>query len=315
MGKILAVCISEKTGERKKNIGQGNLVVEHGLEGDAHAGAWHRQVSLLAMESIRKMQEKGLQVDVGDFAENITTEGIDLVSLPVGTRLRLGPAAVVEVTQIGKKCHSRCAIYEQAGDCIMPREGIFVRVLQGGQVKVGDSIEILEQPGRENPWVMRVAILTASDKGSRGEREDLSAQVIKEMITAAGGRVVAYDVVPDEKEILKLKMMEYADNARVDLILTTGGTGLSPRDVTPEATRAVIHREVPGIAEAMRAEGLKKTPHAMLSRAVAGHRGNTLIINLPGSPRAVRENLEVVLPAIPHALEILQGRGGECARK
>jgi len=161
---------------------------------------------------------------------------------------------------------------------------------------------------------MRVAVLTASDKGARGEREDRSAEVIKEMVAEIGGEVVAYDVVPDEKELLVEKLLEYADEKKVDLVLTTGGTGLSPRDVTPEATLEVVEKVIPGIPEAMRAKGLEYTPHAMLSRAVAGSRGKTLIINLPGSPRAVRENLEVVLPAIPHALEILQGRGGECAR-
>jgi molybdopterin adenylyltransferase len=161
---------------------------------------------------------------------------------------------------------------------------------------------------------MKVAILTASDKGSRGERADRSAEVIKQMVQSAGGDVVAYDVLPDEKDLLAAKMVEYTDQRQVDLILTTGGTGLSRRDVTPEATMSVIDRIVPGMAEAMRATGLNKTPHAMLSRAVAGTRGETLIINLPGSPRAVAENLDVVLPAIPHALEILQGRGGECAR-
>lgn len=144
MGKILAVCTSENTGERKKNIGKGMLIVGHGLEGDAHAGDWHRQVSLLAMESIKKMRGKGLDVGPGDFAENLTTEGIDLVSLPVGTKLKIGEKALGEVTQIGKKCHSRCAIYYQAGDCIMPREGIFVRVLKGGPVQVGDNIEVVE---------------------------------------------------------------------------------------------------------------------------------------------------------------------------
>jgi len=161
---------------------------------------------------------------------------------------------------------------------------------------------------------IKVAILTASDKGARGEREDRSAQVITEMVAAIGGEVVAYDVVPDEQETLAAKMKEYADQKCVDLILTTGGTGLAPRDLTPEATLDVVDRVIPGISEAMRMKGLEKTPHAMLSRSVAGSRGQTLIINLPGSPRAVRENLDVVLPAIPHALEILQGRGGECAR-
>jgi len=311
MGRILAVCTSARTGEQKTDAGKGLMIKNHGLEGDAHARDWHRQISLLAIESIKKMQEKGLEVGPGDFAENITTEGIDLVHLPVGTRLRLGADVLGEVTQIGKHCHHKCAIYHKAGDCVMPREGIFMRVLQGGMVTAGDQIEVVGAPSGR----MRVAILTASDKGSRGEREDTSAEVIRELITAASGEVAAYDIVPDEQEALIEKMIDYADRRRVDLILTTGGTGLSPRDVTPEATMKVIERQIPGMAEAMRAAGLQKTSHAMLSRAIAGSRGNTLIINLPGSPRAVRENLEVVLPVLAHALEILQGRGGECARQ
>ncbi len=161
---------------------------------------------------------------------------------------------------------------------------------------------------------MKVAILTASDQGARGAREDRSAAVIKEMVASMEGEVVAYDVVPDEKDKLVAKLIAYSDHQQVDLVLTTGGTGLAPRDVTPEATLEVVDRLIPGIPEAMRAVGLKHTPRAMLSRAVAGSRGKTLIINLPGGPRAVRENLEVILPALPHALEILQGRGGECAR-
>ena len=161
---------------------------------------------------------------------------------------------------------------------------------------------------------MKVAILTASDKGSRGEREDRSAKVIKEMLAPLGAEIIAHDIVPDEKEQLIAKLLEYTDQKKAALILTTGGTGLAPRDVTPEATMAVIEREIRGIAEAMRAEGLKHTPHAMLSRAVAGSRGKTLIINLPGSPRAVRENLGVVIPALHHALETIQGKGSECAK-
>lgn len=144
MGKIVAVCTSEKKGMRKKNVGSGILKANHGLVGDAHAGEWHRQVSLLALESIKKMQEKGLDVAPGDFAENLTTEGIDLVSLPIGTKLKIGFEAIGEVTQIGKECHKRCAIYHQAGDCVMPREGIFVAILKGGKVSVGDTIEVVE---------------------------------------------------------------------------------------------------------------------------------------------------------------------------
>ncbi|WP_054694973.1 MOSC domain-containing protein [Geotalea toluenoxydans] len=140
--KVLAVCISEKKGERKTPVASVELKENHGIIGDAHAGDWHRQVSLLAMESIRKMQALGLSVDTGDFAENITTEGIELVSLPIGTRLSIGPTEM-EVTQIGKECHTRCAIYYQAGDCVMPKEGIFAKVLKGGTVKPGDVVAVI----------------------------------------------------------------------------------------------------------------------------------------------------------------------------
>ena len=139
---VVAVCTSERKGTRKRNTGEASLRAEWGIEGDAHAGPWHRQVSLLASESIQKMRDLGLNVGPGSFAENITTKGINLVELPLGTRLLLGEAEV-EVTQIGKICHERCAIYYQAGDCVMPREGIFVRVLRDAVVKVGDAIEVV----------------------------------------------------------------------------------------------------------------------------------------------------------------------------
>jgi MOSC domain-containing protein YiiM len=141
-GEIIAVCTSQKKGIRKKDVGQAELRADWGLVGDAHAADWHRQVSLLAWESIEKMRAKGLNVNAGSFAENITTRGISLVDLPVGTRLRLGDA-LVEVTQIGKECHNRCAIYYQAGDCVMPREGIFVRVCEPGSVRTGDEIVVI----------------------------------------------------------------------------------------------------------------------------------------------------------------------------
>lgn len=153
MATIIAVCVSGKKGQRKKNVDEGMLVVEHGLEGDAHSGPWHRQVSLLALESIKKMQAAGLKVGPGDFAENLTTEGIDLPNLPLGTRLRIGDTALGEVTQIGKECHTRCAIFHQAGDCVMPREGIFIRVLAGGPVKTGDGIVQVPADEAEPPAV------------------------------------------------------------------------------------------------------------------------------------------------------------------
>ena len=142
--EVTAVSISKTKGVRKENIPEGLLIENHGFKDDAHAGDWHRQVSLLAMESIHKIRDKGLDVGPGDFAENITTSGIDLVNLPIGTRLKVGQEALMEVTQIGKECHTRCAIYYQAGDCVMPREGIFTRVLKGGVVKEHDPIVVVD---------------------------------------------------------------------------------------------------------------------------------------------------------------------------
>ncbi len=154
----------------------------------------------------------------------------------------------------------------------------------------------------------QLGILVISDKGARGEREDTSGAAIREMLSALDGSVERYEVVPDDRAAISQRLIDWVDDDGLDLIITTGGTGLGPRDVTPEATRQAIDYEAPGLAEAMRLEGLKHTPMAMLSRAVAGVRGRTLIVNLPGSPRGVRENLSVLLPVLPHALEILRGQ-------
>ena len=161
---------------------------------------------------------------------------------------------------------------------------------------------------------IRTAIITLSDKGSVGEREDESGQIIRELIADLGAVAVYYEILPDEKSRISETLKRLSDSGNIDLILTTGGTGVAPRDVTPEATLAVIDCELPGMAEALRAESLKKTPHAMISRAVAGIRKQTLIVNLPGSPKAVRENLAVILPALPHAIEKIKGDPSDCAR-
>ncbi|MFW5999410.1 MAG: MogA/MoaB family molybdenum cofactor biosynthesis protein [Halanaerobiaceae bacterium] len=163
--------------------------------------------------------------------------------------------------------------------------------------------------------MIRTGVLTLSDKGAAGEREDKSGPLIGELIAGIGGEVEYYRIIPDRKEQLREELEKMAGEMNLDLVLTTGGTGLAPRDVTPDVTHRFIEREVPGIPEAIRAASLEKTPMAMLSRATAGVRGETLIINLPGSPKAVKECLEVVMPVLEHAVELIRGEGGECARE
>ncbi len=158
----------------------------------------------------------------------------------------------------------------------------------------------------------RVGILTVSDRGAAGERKDLSGDELARLVSEQGWEVARRDMVPDEPVAVEMMLREYCDRERLDLVLTTGGTGLSPRDITPEVTKSLLEKEAPGFAEAMRSSSLRSTPHAMLSRAVSGIRGSTLIVNLPGSPRGAQENLLVILPALPHGLSKLRGDPEEC---
>ena len=310
MGKVLAVCVSSRKGTQKTDVGRAVFVRDWGIEGDAHAGCWHRQVSLLGSEKIDAFRARGAQVEHGAFGENLVVEGFDFRALPVGTLLRCGDV-LLEMTQSGKECHAHCAIYKQVGDCIMPREGVFARVLEGGAISAGDEM-VLEARTAPRPW--QAAVVTLSDKGASGEREDRSGPAIAARLTENGYEVAEQLLLPDEPEALKAQLRRLADQRQLDLILTTGGTGFSPRDTTPEATLAVADRNAPGIAEAIRAASLTITKHAMLSRGVSVIRGKTLIVNLPGSPKACMESMDVFLDALPHALGLLRGVAHDCGR-
>ncbi len=310
MGKVIAVCTSPARGTQKQQTDSGYFAVEWGIEGDAHAGHWHRQVSLLSADKIADFNARGAGVAPGAFGENLVVAGFDFRALPVGTLLRCGEV-LLEITQIGKECHSHCEIYKKMGDCIMPREGVFARVLQPGTIRVGDE---MAQVPRETARPWQAAVITLSDKGVRGEREDKSGPAIAERLKANGYEVVEQILIADEAEVLKKHLIRLADQRQLDLILTTGGTGFAPRDVTPEATLAVADRNVPGIAEAIRAASLAITPRAMLSRAASVIRGKTLIINLPGSPKACMESMDVFLDTLPHGLGLLRGEVADCAR-
>ena len=311
MGKVIAICTSPARGTQKHQVPAARFTVEWGIEGDAHGGNWHRQVSLLSADKIAAFNARGANVQPGAFGENLVVEGFDFRALPVGTLLRCGDV-LLEMTQIGKECHSHCEIFKRMGECIMPTQGVFARVLEPGEIRVGDEMEI--QPRTEpRPW--QAAVITLSHKGARGERRDESGPAIANRLTEAGYEVVEQLLLADEAAPLKAQLMRLADQRQLDLILTTGGTGFGPRDITPEATLAVAHRSAPGIAEAMRAASLAITPRAMLSRAASVIRGKTLIINLPGSPKACMECMDVFLDTIPHAMGLLRGAVEDCARK
>lgn len=305
MGKVLAVCVSKKKGTSKDRVGEAILKENYGLVGDAHAGGGPRQVSLLANESLKEMKKKGIKIGCGGFGENLTTTEIEVTSLLVGTKLRVGKSALLEITQIGKTCQKPCEIYKNLGDCILPSQGVFAKVLSGGKVKKGDKIT----PGNEKKIL--AGVLTISDRCASGEREDKSGMLLREILKTLSAEVVLYKLIPDDSCEITKTLKNWADSDIINLILTTGGTGPSPRDVTPEATRKILDKEMPGFGEMMRAEGAKKTVRAYLSRGVTGIRGKTLIVNLPGSPWGAKDSLEIISPILEHAIEIMEGKG-EC---
>lgn len=313
MGRIEAICTSRKKGVRKTAVASAEFVTGHGIEGDAHAGPWHRQVSLLAAEDVAEVRRRGLpDVAAGDFAENLTVSGVPLESLGLGSRLRLGDGVELRVTQIGKACHKPCRIQRLTGDCIMPKRGLFASVEGGGKVAVGDPADVLRHVSRSD---FQVVVLTISDRCSRGQATDTAGPAVGRRIEeAVAAHVFAAEILPDDVEKIAERLQHYSSGRSIDLVLTVGGTGFSPRDVTPEATRTVVERLTPGLDEAMRAASLVKTPHAALSRACSGICASTLIVNLPGSERAAVENLGAILTCLPHGLAKLRGDTADCGR-
>lgn len=309
MGKIQAISVSDRKGVIKENVPSAYFENDFGIKGDAHAGKWHRQVSLLALESVKKMQEKGLDVKSGDFAENITTEGIDLLSLPVGTKIKIKDVEFI-ISQIGKICHHKCAVYYHAGECVMPKEGIFAVVRGNGELHVGDEIQNLGKDG------FSVGIITLSDRASKGEYEDLTGPALEKYVSEnLKTSFIRKEIIPDDTKKLELTLKDFADTQMLDLIITNGSTGIAPRDIAPDITMEVIEKRLQGFEEAMRAESFKITATAIVSRAVCGTRKNSLIINLPGSPKGAVENLSVIMPAIEHTIKKLQGDKSDCAAR
>ncbi len=308
-GIVKAVCISLKRGTAKKNIHESELIKDFGIKNDAHGGNWHRQVSLISAEKILQFNKSGGNVKDGDFGENLIVEGIDFKSLPVGTLLKCNES-VLEISQIGKDCHSHCEIFKRVGDCIMPREGVFAKVIKGGYIKEGDVMTA--EINKEKK--LTAAVITLSDKGSTGQRVDKSGPKVKEILEENGYEVIEYILLSDDKDNLSKNLIRLSDQRQVNLIITTGGTGFSNRDNTPEATTAVMTRNAPGIAEAIRFQSMKYTKRAMLSRGVSVIRNNTLIVNLPGSEKAVSESMEVIMGTIEHGIKILINEAHDCAR-
>jgi molybdopterin adenylyltransferase len=299
---VVSVNISEKKGTIKVPVPEIELN-KLGVAYDAHAGDWHRQVSLLAEESVQRFTHAaGRKIHYGEFAENITTKGLELVNTHPLDRLSIGDVEL-EITQIGKECHgTSCAIFKEVGNCVMPKEGIFARVLKNGSVKAGDEIIY-------TPRVYNVLVITLSDRASRGEYSDRSGPKIEQILSAffetEGWKyAIERKLIPDDAEVLAFLLNE-ARETQVDIVITTGGTGIGPRDITPDVVKPFIDKEIPGIMELIRFKYGSIKPNALLSRAIAGVIRNTLVYTLPGSIKAVEEYMTEITPTLRHSIYML----------
>ncbi len=299
---VLSVNISEKKGTIKKPVDSIELNSK-GVANDAHSGNWHRQVSLLAKESVDKFSIKAKRkIDFGEFAENITTEGILLHHTAPLDRFLFGDLEL-EVTQIGKKCHGdNCSIFREIGNCVMPKEGIFCRVLKDGNLKAGDVLVY-------HPRIIKTMIITLSDRASRGEYEDKSGPLLEKLAEGffkSKNRHYHIDkmIIPDQEEDLS-KLLKKAQKENYDAVFTTGGTGIGPRDITPDVVKKHLTKEIPGIMELIRVKYGMEKPNALVSRGIAGVMNKTLVYTMPGSPKAVNEYCSEIFKTVEHSLYML----------
>lgn len=299
---VVSVNISERKGTIKVPVSEIELN-ETGVKGDAHSGKWHRQVSLLGTESFNKFSEQaGRSLAYGEFAENITTSGIILYQTRPLDRFLIGDVEL-EVTQIGKHCHGDgCAIYKEVGNCVMPKEGIFCRVISQGTVKAGDTLEYI-------PRVFRIKVITLSDRASSGEYTDRSGpaavNILNDYFTSIQWKIdVERIVIPDDVDLLQQTM---SDLTGIDMVFTTGGTGIGPRDITVDVIEPLLNKKIPGIMEMIRTRYGADKPAALLSRGVAGVIGKTLVYTLPGSVKAVEEYLTEINKTLKHSIYMLHG--------
>lgn len=302
--KVLSVNTSEKKGTIKKPVSEIQLT-EIGVVGDAHSGKWHRQVSMLAAESIAKFSvEAQRSIQYGEFAENITTERLLLHECRPLDRF-VSENLELEVTQIGKKCHGdNCSIFREVGNCVMPKEGIFARVIRNGNLRAGDQLEY-------KPKIINIHVITLSDRASAGEYADKSGPQIKNLAESFFSGIkrsvsVTNHLIPDDSKELS-QLLKSAISAQIDVVFTTGGTGIGPRDITPETVRAILDKEISGIMELIRVKYGMEKPAALLSRGIAGVAGKTLIYTLPGSVKAVTEYCNEILPTIEHSIFMIAG--------
>ena len=295
--KVLSVNISVEKGTIKLPA-QSIELNELGVVNDAHAGEWHRQVSMLGKESFDRFAKlAGRTINYGEFAENITTQGIELVDTKPGDRF-IGNEVELEVTQIGKVCHGdSCAIYREVGNCVMPKEGIFLRVIKPGTLKPGDELVFV-------PKIYKVLVLTISDRAYKGTYDDRSGPTVVGRVddffqNLKWQHTVDTLIIPDDDRMLRGNLLKAREQG-FDLVITTGGTGVGHRDVTPEVVKEMIDKEIPGIMEMIRVKYGADKPNALLSRGVAGIMGNALIYTLPGSVRAVNDYMDEITKTLKH---------------